>query len=259
MKFSSGLPVIVARRETPPQMLQKMPDLRAARRLFAPKRLVTMTSAVRWNCVVFAFVPHRRLARSCGVPAKPELIVFLCPNGHRLNGPASLEGKPGQCPHCGVKFRVPSRDDPIEDEEVEIPVEVQPELAGGDEGQGEAEAAEESTPFKFNFTPAEDRGSAPSQAISPPPSDVAVDRHPLADLFLKLWAEREKGSVLEIHLKDGSILVPERFSRELSRRKCGVFALHDPDGSYTVAAIDWQAVLRISLRHLSKPPKSMFE
>ena len=38
-----------------------------------------------------------------------------------------------------------------------------------------------------------------------------------------------------------------------------MFAVRDPDASYTVVAIDWQAVLRINLRHLSKPPKSMFE
>ena len=38
-------------------------------------------------------------------------IVFLCPNGHKLNGPARLQGRPGQCPHCGEKFRIPSYDD----------------------------------------------------------------------------------------------------------------------------------------------------
>ncbi|MBX9789991.1 MAG: hypothetical protein K2Y37_13820 [Pirellulales bacterium] len=37
----------------------------------------------------------------------PERIVFLCPNGHRLHGPAHLAGRAGQCPHCGAKFRIP--------------------------------------------------------------------------------------------------------------------------------------------------------
>src|SRR5581483_10363847 len=45
-----------------------------------------------------------------------DQIIFLCPNGHRLHGLASLAGRPGQCPHCGVKFLVPSPDED-EDEE----------------------------------------------------------------------------------------------------------------------------------------------
>src|SRR5687768_12612727 len=35
-----------------------------------------------------------------GTAAPGEVFVFLCPNGHKLNGPPSLKGKPGQCPHC---------------------------------------------------------------------------------------------------------------------------------------------------------------
>src|SRR5262245_39756279 len=35
-------------------------------------------------------------------------IAFVCPNGHQLNAPKELAGKPGQCPKCGTKFLVPS-------------------------------------------------------------------------------------------------------------------------------------------------------
>ena len=53
-------------------------------------------------------------------------IDFLCPNGHRLSGPSRLQGRAGQCPHCGEKFEIPvidddanesplAQDDPIED------------------------------------------------------------------------------------------------------------------------------------------------
>lgn len=41
-----------------------------------------------------------------------DSIVFYCPNGHKLNGPASLRGKLGLCPHCQSKFRIPSEDVP---------------------------------------------------------------------------------------------------------------------------------------------------
>ena len=43
-------------------------------------------------------------------------IEFLCPNGHRLFGAASLQGKAGQCPECGSRFRIPARPDaPVPD------------------------------------------------------------------------------------------------------------------------------------------------
>src|SRR5687768_9583039 len=52
-----------------------------------------------------------------------ELFVFLCPNGHRLNGPPSLRGKAGQCPHCGARFRIPTGDEEDEpDEELREPM-----------------------------------------------------------------------------------------------------------------------------------------
>jgi hypothetical protein len=38
-------------------------------------------------------------------------IEFLCPNGHRLFGAASLQGKAGKCPECGSRFRIPVRAD----------------------------------------------------------------------------------------------------------------------------------------------------
>src|SRR5262249_44613164 len=46
-----------------------------------------------------------------GKGAGGEVFVFLCPNGHKLNGPPSMKGKAGQCPHCGAKFRIPTDED----------------------------------------------------------------------------------------------------------------------------------------------------
>src|SRR5262245_19031905 len=37
-----------------------------------------------------------------------EIFFFLCPNGHKLNGPPVLKGKPGQCPQCGARFLIPT-------------------------------------------------------------------------------------------------------------------------------------------------------
>ncbi len=35
------------------------------------------------------------------------VLRFLCPNGHRLESPENLAGKPGKCPKCGATFRIP--------------------------------------------------------------------------------------------------------------------------------------------------------
>src|SRR5215204_3661439 len=63
-----------------------------------------------------------------GKGAPKDLFVFLCPNGHKLNGPPSLKGKPGQCPHCGARFRIPS------DEDLELPEEEVPTGEVDEEG-----------------------------------------------------------------------------------------------------------------------------
>ncbi len=193
------------------------------------------------------------------MPAKPDLIVFLCPNGHRLNGPASLEGKPGQCPHCGVKFRVPSRDDPPEPDEDEPAV-----MTGSGSGIQAVDTVEEipgeEPTFNFNFEEPSRGGSSPSHGtVSPPPSNLTSTRSTLADIFTRLWDERERGSVVELYLATGQILVPERFARESSRKSYGVFAIRDPDGTYTVTAVNWEAVSKVSIRHLTKLPKKMFD
>jgi hypothetical protein len=46
-------------------------------------------------------------------------IEFLCPHGHRLHGSATLQGKAGQCPECGARFRIPSYEEVSQSEAVE--------------------------------------------------------------------------------------------------------------------------------------------
>lgn len=189
------------------------------------------------------------------VASKSDLIVFLCPNGHRLNGPASLEGKPGQCPHCGVKFRVPSRDDPPDEEEA-------PSVSSGSSSGIQvvdtvAEVPGEEPTFNFSFEEPSRSGSSPSNV--PPSSGISGPRSTMADIFTRLWDERERGSVAEIYLANGQVIVPERYARDSSRKSYGVFAVRDPDGTYTVTAINWAAIAKVSVRHLSKLPKKMFD
>lgn len=191
-----------------------------------------------------------------------DTIVFLCPNEHRLHGPRSLEGKAGQCPHCGVRFRVPSSDDP--------PDEVDPGsqiLVGERPAVGElavqdvaVEEADEGPSFNFLIDAVQERGApVPALAFDAPAGGASGGRHQLAELFVKLWDERARGAVVELHLADGATIAPDRFARELSRRDYGVFAVKEADGTHTLTLVAWDAIRRISFRRVAKLPKKVFD
>ena len=69
-------------------------------------------------------------------PTPPEgQIEFLCPNGHHLHGPSSLQGRAGECPECGSRFRIPIIEEPEAEPEplAEPEVTTEPELPGEEE------------------------------------------------------------------------------------------------------------------------------
>jgi len=189
--------------------------------------------------------------------AEDDAIVFLCPNGHRLHGTRSMEGKAGQCPHCSVKFRVPSSDDPPDEDEPGSQI-----LVGERPALGELpvqDLAQDAAGPSFNFlldVGAPRGAAAPAVSIDVSP---AASRHPLCDLFLRLWEERARGAVVELHLTDGATIVPERFARELSRQNYGVFAVKEADGTHTLTAAAWDSIRRINVRRVGKLPKKMFD
>jgi hypothetical protein len=45
----------------------------------------------------------------------PQTVAVVCPNGHRLQIAAGLQGQPSVCPVCGCRFVVPSRHAPAVD------------------------------------------------------------------------------------------------------------------------------------------------
>ena len=172
-----------------------------------------------------------------------EEIEFLCPNGHRLHGPASLQGHPGECPECGAKFRIPTYDD-VPDEEPDA----EQEISVGRSAASEASPSGKRTPGSSAA------GSATGQRRIP-----ADGPHPMATLFSRLWAQRSAGAKVELHFSDGQTLVPDRFAERLSQRKVGVFATKEPDGKHTVVVIAWDAVVRVMVRGMQQLPKEMGE
>jgi hypothetical protein len=173
-----------------------------------------------------------------------ELFVFLCPNGHKLNGPPSLKGKPGQCPHCGARFRIPT-DDEEETPEESATDEQQPMqvVVGAPEGTG-------SGGFRFPF----EQFAPEEPATATPPSGPPG----LGFIFDKLWQARDDQAEVEIFLSEGEILSPEHYSASLSSSDYGVFAIQEGDGNYAVTVIPWSAVRRVGVRKLAELPKDLF-
>jgi len=203
-----------------------------------------------------------------------DTIEFLCPNGHVLRGPARLQGRPGQCPHCGVKFRIPNYDEDFEEEEEE-------------EEEEQATDQEEVADFPT-------AGPEPGADIEPPPiegpqwiddeeveilddvrsveevsgSDAADDDaalfpraagHPLARAFARLWAERGEAGGVELFTRQGEVISPDHYAPSLSQHDYGVFAVKNEDGHFTVTIVPWGEVVRVGLHRLPTLPDGLFE
>ncbi len=179
-------------------------------------------------------------------------IVFLCPNGHKLNAPSRLQGHAGKCPHCGEKFRIPLMDEP----------------AGGDGGQQPADnnPADVANIYQQIL----DQAASPAAVANDMPHGLAPSRadeltfddpdwHPLARLVIRLWSEREHGGIVELHLSGGAILVPEWFEKQLSKNSHGLFASQSADGTVTMTIVPWDSITRVVVRGVVGLPDGMFE
>jgi hypothetical protein len=165
------------------------------------------------------------MPRGQGLPQ--DSIVFLCPNGHRLNAPARLQGQAGQCPHCGAKFLVPVL--------------------------GETEPVEEVDLANVADRELEQMG----MGVDADPATTRV--HPLCQLLRKLWDEKNQGGVIELHLDGGAMLVPDWFDERYSRLTHGLFASQAADGTLTMTIVAWERVLRVVVRNVEGLPAGMFE
>ncbi len=180
-------------------------------------------------------------------PPDEEQIVFLCPNGHKLNAPPSLQGRAGQYVRmCGAKFRIPLLDEPPPETDDETEEAAEGDDFGTYEEGGEAEGD------GFELGPAD----MSDFTIEPEPPLI---EHPLAQLVTRLWSEREHGGIVELHLTGGAMLVPEWFEKRLSQQSHGLFATQAADGTVTMMIVPWDSVQRVVVRGVVGLPDGMFE
>jgi hypothetical protein len=130
-----------------------------------------------------------------------------------------LQGKAGKCPECGARFRIPVREE----------------------------------------APALEWPGPPEQpaAASPAPPPAAAARAASAELIERLWNAAPPGRTLEIHLRDGTRLSPERFLKNASTSAYAVLVSREPDGTMTVSAVAWEAITRVVLGGLGELPPAL--
>jgi len=188
---------------------------------------------------------------SKAAPSEPQ-IEFLCPNGHRLHGPASLQGRPGQCPECGSRFRVPSYDEVPGEEEMEA--EQQLSLSPG--GQAEETLTQEEQYDGDSAAELEEADTAMALSDSNL-AQASGEAESFGALFARLWKEKARGASIELFLTEGRTIHPDRFAAGLSRGRHGLFAVKESDGSYTLTAIAWDAVARVVVRNVRQLPEEL--
>lgn len=168
-----------------------------------------------------------------------NIFVFLCPNGHKLNGPPSLKGKPGQCPHCGARFVIPEDDDVPPDDDI-------PAEYSADEDFPSGESAED------DLTLPEEYGESDAREAEEDPEPIPPGVHSLGYIVGRLWDHRDDSTELELFLTEGEILSPDHYAEILSTGDYGVFAHREAEDDYSLTVIPWSAIRRVDLRKVRK-------
>jgi hypothetical protein len=175
-------------------------------------------------------------------------IEFLCPNDHLLHGPTELQGQPGECPQCGSRFRVPTYAD-------------QPPPAVDDvaalHGSSEVPTvpdteADQTSPSSWKRESTATVGSSLESA-----STAALREHPTARLMARLWSCREQGATIEIRCGEGQCLAPDQLVPSLTTATHGVFAVAEPNGTFTVTAVAWGEIRVVVARGVRQLPEAM--
>ncbi|MFZ4732354.1 MAG: hypothetical protein ACOYK7_07420 [Pirellulales bacterium] len=211
------------------------------------------------------------------------VITFHCPNGHRINVSARLAGKRGACSKCGVDVVIPAATPVVAEPPpapparppqapppapvvVAVPPPVSPPASQA-VGTG-FQKPDDSTDLDALFDAVGGGGgrpdeentimmhSAPREWVAP---DTSQPANATAQFVARLWAEREHGGIVELHIAGGSVILPEWYEPRWSSGSHGLFASQAADGSVTLTAVAWDSIQKIVVRQVEGLPDGMFE
>ena len=216
-------------------------------------------------------------------PLPANSFYFLCPNGHKLNGPVTLKGKLGQCPHCSSKFLVPE-DEPEPEMPQDSDEDLDDDLADNDladDGEPEYHSVDEEDSLYDELpeseveaeildlppvdeqelpNPADPDSVGPSEAfrhyLAPELAEPEFE-HPLAEILAKIWESKGEAGEVELLLKDGTTLAPDHYAPQLSKRAFALFATFD-GVSYSMLALPWKSIQRMTLNKIDALPSELF-
>ncbi len=175
----------------------------------------------------------------------PGQIEFLCPSGHHVHCAEQLQGKPGRCPECGVKFR--------------IPIYHEPEAGETDSGL-EAQASSSTSGLSWDVLGQEPQHAPGFQPGAPNGQSAASNQvkwHPVGRLVMRLWPANGPLHGVELFLVSGERLVPRSFDARASTPELGVFTLRDQDDESIVVVVPWEAVESVRISGLEKLPPDL--
>ncbi len=192
-----------------------------------------------------------------GKMSEPEM-EFLCPNGHLLHGPVSLQGRPGECPDCGSRFRIPTLEEIAAEEEEE---EEEIGLAETASNKGlDADMLADLEPLPTPPPSTKKAASLEESTTRTTISGRGEAGQSMAALVARLWDSRPKGAIVELRLRNGDVIIPQQFLKKLSQQsRHGAFAVKEADGTLSLVVTSWDVVDRATLRRLEELPKGLAE
>ncbi|NMC20909.1 MAG: hypothetical protein GYA33_10870 [Thermogutta sp.] len=195
---------------------------------------------------------------------KEGRIEFLCPNGHRLFGPAELQGKPGKCPECGSTFRIPSYEELTESERTaatqvsvaaDSAIEAKRNSLAVGQGLGDSAITFDSG-LHLDLTGGRPAGDSQRNSM-PKPGGVGAAENggaSMAEVFRSIWEAKPSGAELRVELEGGrSLLVEEAFPSWTGERLLVVRAEESPYGRGLVV-VPWSAVRWVHIKGMADPP-----
>jgi len=193
-----------------------------------------------------------------------EKIEFLCPNGHRLFGPAELQGKPGKCPECGSTFRIPSYEELTESEKTaaaqvsvaaDSAIEAKRNSLAMGQGLGDSAITFDSG-LHLELTGGRLTGDS-QRTAAPRNGNFGAGENgggSMAEIFQRIWEAKPPGAELRVELEGGrSLLVEQSFPTWTGAKFLLVRAEESPYGRGLVV-LPWSAVRLIHIKGMAEPP-----